>query len=409
MSNLMDFLGQLEKLAYSMAVWIILIPKTIFKIIMDPTWVRGYVAKEFEESTKAEKEGKSGDKVRFDDYVSPVILLLLCSLVPYVGYQLLPPFGLSYIGGEQIGASAACVVAKPCTFNIEGNYFDSTYTVDWKFQDSPDASVDNKSETTAVDSSLNDDQLTYKITSQKDVTWTTPGTKEVSIELKDSTGTVIGSATRTVQVAEASANAQASDTTQASSSTAEQRAKKAFTSELQKNGLLGIFFLVPALTFALAARGLKGQQISAEALKEAFYAQCYYFTPISLFFYIVLYGTYFLTDDLLGSYFYFFLTLTGVTIWFVVAEIHAVAQERSFKSNWPAFWIVMGTSVFLLVVGTIVLILIFYPEGLRWLSYQLLNYGIIGFLIYSFLWRRIKPWWANRKKKEPVSVQPAQS
>ena len=57
MSNIMDLLGQIEKLAYSLAIWVILIPKTVIKIFLDPGWVRGYVAKEFAEYAEAEKAG----------------------------------------------------------------------------------------------------------------------------------------------------------------------------------------------------------------------------------------------------------------------------------------------------------------------------------------------------------------
>src|SRR6266508_5543727 len=180
MSNLMDFLGQIEKLAYSLAVWIILIPKTIFKIILEPTWVRGYIAKEFAESAEVEKTGKSGDKVRFDDYVSPVILLLLCSLVPYVGYQLLPPFGLAGIVGTD-----TCVVNQPCSYDIDANYFDNAYVIDWQFRDLSNANVDNQHETVYANSALSDDNMTFRITGKQEIQWTTPGDKEVSIQIKD--------------------------------------------------------------------------------------------------------------------------------------------------------------------------------------------------------------------------------
>src|SRR6266496_43090 len=130
MPKIMDILGQIESLAYSLAVWIILIPKTIIKILLDSGWVRGYVDKEFSESKEK----------RFDDYVSPVILLLLCSLIPYVGYQLLPPFGLLDLNGEYVHGSKTCTVGQSCAYAIEGNYFSDFYTVDWQFTGAPEES-----------------------------------------------------------------------------------------------------------------------------------------------------------------------------------------------------------------------------------------------------------------------------
>jgi hypothetical protein len=408
MSNLMDFLGQLEKLAYSLAVWIILIPKTAIKIFMDPSWVRGYVAKEFAESAEAEKAGKSGEKLRFDDYVSPVILLLLCSLVPFVGYQLLPPFGLTYINGEQINESKTCVVNTPCSFNIEGNYFDTDYTAAWQFRDTPSVPVKAEDLKASPELTLNEDQLTYSLASQQDFQWTSPGDKEVYVEIKNSNGTVIGSASRIISVGQTQSDTQASDAVAQTADESQQpgTTRGKLAGELQKNGYLGVLFLVPALIFAMAARGIKGQQISAEALKEVFYAQCYYFTPISLFFYIVLYGAYFLTDDLLGNYAYVLLALIGIGIWFLVTEVNTIAQERDLKSKWPAFWIFARTSLFLVVAGLILGWFIIFPDSLRWLSYQILKFGIIGLVIYSFLWRRMSAWWKNRKsKKDAVPVQ----
>ncbi len=70
--GIIDILKGIERLAVELLLWFIYIPKTIYKIIKDPSWVPGYV---HEEMSKDDK---------FKGYLSPVLLFLGISVVLFV-------------------------------------------------------------------------------------------------------------------------------------------------------------------------------------------------------------------------------------------------------------------------------------------------------------------------------------
>jgi len=70
--NIIDILKGIENLAVEVLLWLIYIPKTIFKIIKDPNWVPGYVRDELSKNDK------------FKGYMSPVLLFLGISIILFV-------------------------------------------------------------------------------------------------------------------------------------------------------------------------------------------------------------------------------------------------------------------------------------------------------------------------------------
>ena len=70
--NIINILKGIENLAIELLLWIIYIPKTLFKIIKDPYWVPDYVSDEL----------KNDDK--FTNYMSPVLLYLGNSVILFV-------------------------------------------------------------------------------------------------------------------------------------------------------------------------------------------------------------------------------------------------------------------------------------------------------------------------------------
>jgi len=80
MTDLTRILESIEQLAYDVLIWILLAPKTLLKIVLDPVWVSSYVNEEM--STK--------NDTRFDGYLSPVILIILTSLIPFAYAYLTP-------------------------------------------------------------------------------------------------------------------------------------------------------------------------------------------------------------------------------------------------------------------------------------------------------------------------------
>jgi FtsH-binding integral membrane protein len=171
---------------------------------------------------------------------------------------------------------------------------------------------------------------------------------------------------------------------------------------VKNNSYLGILFLLPALAFSLAARGFKKDEkgVSADSLKEVFYAQCYYFTPVSLATYLVLYGFHFSTSGDWVANILLVLAFVAVCVWFFIVEVNAVYEERKFEKKRSAFVVVIGTLILILVVSFFALILIGDPEMLRSWSYTLVKWGIIFVALYYLILRRAMAWWKKRKEKK---------
>src|SRR5215211_3155829 len=84
-NNIPGILDQLERLAYKILLWSILLPKTIVKVLFSPEWVSEYVKEQL----------KLDPKVAFDKYVSPVVLFLAVTLIPAILINFTPTVGLT--------------------------------------------------------------------------------------------------------------------------------------------------------------------------------------------------------------------------------------------------------------------------------------------------------------------------
>jgi len=78
--NFLDILKSIEQAVYEIMLWVIMIPKTIFKIIRYPSKVPDYIQAELEKD----------EKKQFADNMSPVILWLLLVIIP--AYMLIRHF-----------------------------------------------------------------------------------------------------------------------------------------------------------------------------------------------------------------------------------------------------------------------------------------------------------------------------
>jgi len=70
--NIINVVEGIEKLIVELLTWIVLIPRTLRKILENPQAVPGYIDEEL-----AKPSG------RFENYISPVLLFLICSVVLY--------------------------------------------------------------------------------------------------------------------------------------------------------------------------------------------------------------------------------------------------------------------------------------------------------------------------------------
>ncbi|NJC97461.1 MAG: hypothetical protein FIB03_14185 [Anaerolineae bacterium] len=164
---------------------------------------------------------------------------------------------------------------------------------------------------------------------------------------------------------------------------------------------LALALLFPPLFFALSTTLFKkGTEISESSLRESFYAQCYYFSPLSLAIWATYYAGAFYTSDV---FFYWGDSIAApailtpsllAIIWFIGVETQAVAQERGIR-GWASFLIVM---LCVTILGSVGYLVYLYtqpfsqiPEGVRILS--ILAYPVASILLiagFVFVWFRRK-------------------
>jgi hypothetical protein len=120
---------------------------------------------------------------------------------------------------------------------------------------------------------------------------------------------------------------------------ASQEGFETFTATVQRENtlFLAIALMLPPLLFALATK-LFTTTIGEDTLKESFYTQCYYFSPLSLAIWASYYARYFFTSD---AYFYadgnfaiqiIWLPTLLAALWFVRAEVKTIEDARGVNS-----------------------------------------------------------------------------
>jgi hypothetical protein len=89
--NIANILAGLEKLVVELLLWLLFIPRTMLRIVSEPGWVPVYVDTEL-----------AKDRDRFADYMSPIPLFLICSVVLFIILDTVV-FGGSAVGDAKLG------------------------------------------------------------------------------------------------------------------------------------------------------------------------------------------------------------------------------------------------------------------------------------------------------------------
>lgn len=64
----------LEEIIYHFILWIILLPKTFYKVLFFPKWINGYLESELLKETDEQ----------FNEYLSPILFWIIIALLPFV-------------------------------------------------------------------------------------------------------------------------------------------------------------------------------------------------------------------------------------------------------------------------------------------------------------------------------------
>ena len=364
MANLTSIFDSIEKLAYDILIWILLVPKSLVKIVIDPGWVPRYVSKEL----------KQKDENRFDDFLSPVILILIASLMPYL-YQLVTPYPEASIdSGTKVEQDYGEVeVGWTADFWVDSDFIADTgnYSYEWD---------------------VDGGEIYYSGDDYISVYWDESGYHTVSVTVTNDKGEELWDWFDIYVVPEGDSPL--------SSSGGEER-KSTGQGDLL-NTLQGTQMVLPALIFlglpmlfAIATEAFRGHALMRSTLKRSFYIQCYYFSPVILVMWSLYLGfNFFIAPDevLLGLI--VMLVAVIMLLWLIRNETRLIRSEREMKSGFLAFVIVMAC---LFLFGGVAISAFLYlsdSEVLRrflGLAYVLATFMV---LLAWFLYRR------RRKKLE---------
>ena len=362
MYTLTDIIEGFERFAYEILIWVLLIPKTVITIILNPTWVPDYISRELNDKTDD----------RFDSYLSPVILILISTLVPLAYLASVP------VPGAIISGPLEAYVHQPTRFVTDAGFVEQTqkYRYTWTADEQPSQIFNDL------------DLADYAI-----FTWDKPGTKQVHVQVDNGKGEVRESDFK-VQIFDE--NTQLTASIDDGYYRTNRGAGGDFIDSLQTpRGLLVMFlFLTLPMLFALGIDRLRGVPLSRSSFMHSFYIQCYFFTPVILGFWALLLGFAYFLD--MNKHPYLLLWPFAVVLilfaWLFVNETRLVMREKKLNIFLALLYTSVGF-VLMSVLGYSYFEFTKHPDLLRqslWIIYSLLIVGVMGIAIFRPLIRLIK-------------------
>lgn len=473
MSNIADFMDEIERLAYKILLWLLLLPKTLLKVILEPKWVPGYVRSEL-----------GGERRQaFDNYMSPIVLFLMVTLVPAIMYGFLPTTSIKVY--EPVLVSD--VTERDIEFSVDGSFISSTkrlfhrvtwevegvdqfdqngnprpiefwfdehrnyYYVDENWEEVSDPTftfqygeVQDELDGTRFFTLSDDGQmiLDENPSSQADITLlddhtinssTTinfpPGEYRVWVTIEnydpengiaietlydviyltvyeDDEQSFYAASYYMVSEDKTEGGIQSQDLNAAQSQGLTSlfavflpqqggKSDQGSTLEVVQNGMESgsIYFLALALLslpllFSFGTKILGEDGIGESSMKESFYMQCYYFSPVTTAFWATVYSVALYTSDLS-----IFATLTTfglfllVMLWFLFAQVGAIMSERGVTKG--RSWGILVMLVTTLAGGSILLAAVLSDlDLLRRNGIAIFPWIGIGIVVWYFIRRR---------------------
>ena len=345
MKSIFTILQDIEKLIYKVLMWVILVPKTIVKITLDPAWAPGYVKDEMEH-----------DESPFDEYISPVILLLVVALIPALAFNFLPSYGVTISTPAETQPTTDRFLAFESITDFRSTSSEMEYFQSWTVNKIKE---DGTTEQTylelhhpnspvnfidAADNNTAQDQFLYTFVDSGEYFVSVISGKYEPRRFDPERGIGVPTETYTTslkvivplildeQIVIANENSLIAVVA------TKKQGFDTFTAQVQKENtiFLALALMMPPLLFAFATKFFK-ETIGENTLKEDFYIQCYYFSPLSLAIWGSYYARYFFTAD---AYFYGENTITLpivwlppllAALWFIRAEVKTIANARGIS------------------------------------------------------------------------------
>ena len=350
MTDLTRILESIEQLAYDVLIWILLAPKTLLKIVLDPVWVSSYVNEEM--STK--------NDTRFDGYLSPVILIILTSLIPFAYAYLTPIPDVAINGPTQAKVNEEVEFYASIDFIAETGRYKYIWTAD-----------DNQDQIIRNNQTIDHVIFSWHSPGRKIVTVSVTNDKEESYHREHSINILNPNEISFLERADKGISSSGGDENQD------------LLKVLQSPAgiIAALSFLSIPLLFTLASESFRGYPLTRSSLKRSYYIQCYFFAPFILALWSFVIGANFLVTPSESYKLFFALIFVGfMFLWLIWCEINVIAKERS-TSKLRAFFIVMCCN--LLIVSAVYLLLFFSnnPDLFRQLIGWIYMTIIVGLLL----------------------------
>jgi len=393
MEAVINALENLEKLIYRFLIWIILVPKTLLQVILHPDWAPEYLHKEL-----------ADEKPRFDEYMSPVVLLLAIALLPYIVWSFLPTPGVD------LTSPAIATPSKKHKVSFEANIkFISTstsgfVTTFWRVeQERYDGTnytypalkqvrhTDDYTESNSPDYFNYYQVDSHTIQDKYDYEFSEPGRYWVVVNSSkfDSNGILIEHYDNDIYIFvpdNADDNVVVNSRSKPETNPKFSLSQAAEQLQNETTIFLALGLLIPPLLFAMVTKLFGREALTEDSLKETFYVQCYYFSPIAFVVWATSYAIRFFTPDVFFRFdtdlnLIILLPLALGVFWFISVQTHAIAGVVN-DNGWLALGIVT-VCVIVLVVGTMLVgfsnnpdLQDFARRGSIWL-YPILGVGLI--------------------------------
>jgi hypothetical protein len=405
MQTIMEILEKFESLIYKILVWIVLIPKTLLQVVLHPDWAPSYINQELGE-----------EKPRFDEYFSPVVLLLLVALLPFLLWNFLPPPGVEITSPSTENPSTARTVDFEANIRFTSTSTDGFVTTFWRvekeFFDGENFSYPVLQLNRYTNNPAESNPLEYFDYNQIDshtiqdiyrYEFTETGNYWVVVEASkfDVDGYLIEKHSDEIHIYVPPEDSQENVNVHASTKPDDLTPfYESLTNQLksEKTIFLALGLLVPPLLFTVAIKMFGKDPLSEGNLKETFYVQCYYFAPLAFIFWATRYAGQFFTPDVFFRYdtdwnLIILLPLILALFWFVSVQTHAISREANIGGGLAL--LVVLVCMFILVAGASFIIFNDQPnlqditrKSSIWL-YALLAVGLlVTYHILSILQRR---------------------
>jgi hypothetical protein len=312
MIDLTTLIESIEKLAYNILMWALLVPKTLVKVLFNPGWAPDYVSQQLKVTNMDE---------RFGEYFSPVILILLATLLPFAYATITPLPSVALRGPEKVSIGADENFVATANFISKAGQFTYDWTADG-FDNWRDASEQNK------------DFVVLR--------WDTPGWRLVTVTASNASGETYYDKAYVYVSDPSQVGSQNAPADNPAPSAPARQADLISTLEGPTGILAALAFLAIPLLFAIATEAFRGQALTRTSLMRSFFIQCYYFSPFGLAAWSLIIGAEFLlTPVQAGLALLSLLVVLVMFVWLLRNETNLIARERGIRKL-HAFLIVIA-------------------------------------------------------------------